>query len=134
MKKIFTLDLDGLTMIPSEEAAQMIGGGGGGGGSNGTQPSPTLPPTTGWTVTPFGSVNTMKGEGTLGIGLSKGNSKMDMSLDSNKGNFPNAGFGFTQGFNHFYGGEKVNTDGSFSLVGGYKNGNFKAEHSENLKN
>lgn len=52
MKKIFTLDLDGLTMIPSEEAAQMIGGGGGG-GSNGTQPSPTLPPTTGWTVTPF---------------------------------------------------------------------------------
>ena len=119
MKKIFTLDLDGLTMIPSEEAAQMIGGGGGG-GSNGTQPSPTLPPTTGWTVTPFG--------------LSKGNSKMDMSLDSNKGNFPNAGFGFTQGFNHFYGGEKVNTDGSFSLVGGYKNGNFKAEHSENLKN
>ena len=55
MKKIFTLDLDGLTMIPSEEAAQMIGGGG---GSNGTQPSPTLPPTTGWTVTPFGSVNT----------------------------------------------------------------------------
>jgi hypothetical protein len=133
MKKKFTLDLDGLTMIPSEEAAQMIGGGGGG-GSNGTQPSPTLPPTTGWTVTPFGSVNTMKGEGTLGIGLSKGNSKMDMSLDSNKGNFPNAGFGFTQGFNHFYGGEKVNTDGSFSLVGGYKNGNFKAEHSENLKN
>ena len=133
MKKIFTLELDGLTMIPSEEAAQMIGGGGGG-GSNGTQPSPTIPPINGWTVTPFGSVNTMEGEGTLGIGLSKGNSKMDMSLDSNKGNFPNAGFGFTQGFNHFYGGEKVNTDGSFSLVGGYKNGNFKVEHSENLKN
>ena len=26
MKKIFTLNLDGLTMIPSEEAAKMIGG------------------------------------------------------------------------------------------------------------
>ena len=120
-------------MIPSEEAAQMIGGGGGG-GSNGTQPHLHYRQQLVGRLPPFGSVNTMKGEGTLGIGLSKGNSKMDMSLDSNKGNFPNAGFGFTQGFNHFYGGEKVNTDGSFSLVGGYKNGNFKAEHSENLKN
>ena len=106
MKKKFTLDLDGLTMIPSEEAAQMIGGGGGGGSNGTTTFTYIYRQQTGWTVTPFGSVNTMKGEGTLGIGLSKGNSKMDMSLDSNKGNFPNAGFGFTQGFNHFYGGRK----------------------------
>ena len=119
-------------MIPSEEAAQMIGGGGGG-GSNGTHL--TYITANNWLDGyPFWfGEHDERGRNTGYRSLER-ELKMDMSLDSNKGNFPNAGFGFTQGFNHFYGGEKVNTDGSFSLVGGYKNGNFKAEHSENLKN